>query len=293
MREFELIKVVEELFGKEDLDVPAGTHDAAFLRRGTEFLVFTCDTVNEISDFPKYMKPGEFGKMAVAVTLSDLAASGARPMVFLSSISMKKADEELFRAILGGIKEWCEKFGVKVAGGDIDFSPVLTIAGFAVGAAKRVITRAKAKPGDRLFITAPLGKAQLCLEMLEKGFVRDELPYAEKLYTPEPRIDEGLRIAEFANALTDISDSLSVSAHLISRDSRVKVVLNPDVDLSHLTGYVDKEKALELFLFGGGDYELLFTAEDSDVGIEIGRIEEGSGVFLGKKALEFRGYSHF
>lgn len=294
MKEFELLKIVEELFGKEDLEVPAGKHDSAFLRYGSEYLVFTCDTVNERSDFPRFMKPEEFGKMAVAVTLSDLAGSGAKPLVFLSSISMKNAEEELFRKIMEGIREWADKFGVRVAGGDIDFSPILTIAGFAVGTARKVLTRAGAKPRDKLFITDHLGKAQLCLEMLEKGFKREDLPYAEKLYTPEPRIEEGLNISKFANALTDISDSLSISAHLLSKESRVKVLIEPEkLDLSTLTEFVSKDKALELFLYGGGDYELLFTAEDSDIGIEIGRIEEGHGVFLGSKALEFRGYSHF
>lgn len=294
MKEFELLRIAEELFGGEDLEVPAGRHDSAFMRFGSEFLVFTCDTVNEISDFPKFMEPEEFGKMALAVTLSDLAASGAKPLVFLSSISMKDANKELFRKIVLGIKEWAEKFSVRVAGGDIDFSPVLTISGFAVGSAKKVVTRAGAKPKDRLFLTAPLGKAQLCLEMLERGFSREELPYAEKLYTPEPRVNEGLRLAEFATAMTDISDSLAVSAHLLSRTSGVRVVIEPEkLDLSHLTEFVGEEKALELFLYGGGDYELLFTAEESELGIEIGRVEEGSGVYFGGKAVEFRGYSHF
>ncbi|MCS7130598.1 MAG: thiamine-phosphate kinase [Archaeoglobaceae archaeon] len=294
MREFELLKIVEEIFSKEALDVPAGKHDTAFLRHGSEYLVFTCDTVNELSDFPKFMEPEEFGKMVVGVTLSDLAGSGAKPIVFLSSISMKKADEELFRKIMLGIKEWAERFDIKVAGGDIDFAPILSIAGFAVGSAKKIITRAGAKPGDKLFITAPLGKAQLCLEMLEKGFCREDLPYANKLYTPEPRIKEGLKIAEFANAITDISDSLAISAHLLSKASDVKIVIEPEkIDLSHLTEFVDEEKALELFLYSGGDYELLFTAEESEIGIEIGRIEYGKGVYFGNSKLEFRGYSHF
>ncbi|MCS7144897.1 MAG: thiamine-phosphate kinase [Archaeoglobaceae archaeon] len=294
MKEFELLKIAEELFGREKIEVPAGKHDTAFLRYGAEYLVFTCDTVNELSDFPKFMEPEEFGKMVVGVTLSDLAGSGAKPLVFLNSISMKKADEELFRRIMIGIKEWAERFDIKVAGGDIDFAPILTIAGFAVGSAKKIITRAGAKPGDKLFITSPLGKAQLCLEMLEKGFSREELPYPNKLYMPEPRIKEGLKIAEFANALTDISDSLAISAHLLSNASGVKVVLDLEkLDLSHLTEFTEKDKALDLFLYGGGDYELLFTAESSEIGIEIGKIEKGEGVYIKNSRIEFRGYSHF
>ncbi|MEM0351338.1 MAG: thiamine-phosphate kinase [Archaeoglobaceae archaeon] len=294
MKEFELLKIVEEFFGDEELEVPAGKHDTAFLSYGENYLVFTCDTVNEISDFPKFMKPDEFGKMAVAVTLSDLAGSGARPIVFLSSISLKEADEKLFREIMSGIKEWAEKFGVKVAGGDIDFSPVITISGFAVGEAKRILTRSGAKVGDKVFITDFLGKAQLCLEMIEKGFKREDLPYAEKLYTPIPRVLEGLKIAKFANSLTDISDSLAISAHLMAKASKVKIKLEGEkIDLTHLTDFVGKEKAMELFLYGGGDYELLFTAEESEIGIEIGKVEEGEGVYLDGKKVPFRGFSHF
>lgn len=294
MREFELLEIVEEMFGKESIDVPAGKHDTAFISFCGNYLVLTCDTVNEISDFPRFMKPEEFGKMAVAVTLSDLAGSGAKPIAFLSSISMKSADKEFFRKIMLGIKEWAVKFGVKVAGGDIDFAPFLMIVGFALGSAKKIVTRAGAKPGEKVFITNPLGKAQLCLEMLEKGFKREELPYPEKLYAPEPRIEEGIRIANFASSLTDISDSLAISAHLLAKASNVKIVLKRrGIDLDHLTEFVSEDKALELFLYGGGDYELLFTAEESEFGIEIGKVEKGEGVYLEKERLPFRGYSHF
>lgn len=294
MREFELLRIAEEIFGNEDLDVPAGKHDTAFLRYCNEFLVFTCDTVNEISDFPKFMEPEEFGKMAVAVTLSDLAGSGAKPVVFLNSISLREPDEKLFRRIMLGIKEWASKFGVKVAGGDVDFAPILSIVGFAVGKAERIVTRSGAKPGDKVFVTDALGKAQLCLELLEKGYERKDLPFAENLYTPEPKIVEGLRIAKFANSLTDISDSLAISASLIASASKVKIALEKKrLPLEPLLDFVSEEKAIELSLYGGGDYELLFTAEDSDIGIEIGRVEKGLGVYLDEKEVLFKGYSHF
>ncbi|MFN3383307.1 MAG: thiamine-phosphate kinase [Archaeoglobaceae archaeon] len=294
MREFDLLKIAGDIFGNEELEVPAGKHDAAFLRYCNEFLVFTCDTVNEISDFPKFMEPEEYGKMAVAVTLSDLAGSGAKPIVFLNSISLREPDEMLFRGIMLGIKEWANKFGVKVAGGDIDFAPILTIAGFAVGKAERIVTRSGAKPGDKVFVTETLGKVQLCLELLEKGYERKDLPFAEKLYTPEPRIAEGLRVAKFASSMTDISDSLAISANLLANASKVKISLEKKkLPLEPLLDFVDEDKALELFLYGGGDYELLFTAEESDIGIEIGKVEKGSGVYLGEKEVFFKGYSHF
>ncbi len=293
MKEFDLIRVVADLFADENVEVPATLHDASYVKFNDYYLVFTCDTVNEISDFPKYMLPEEMGHMALAVTLSDLAACGAKPLYFLSSISLKEADLDFFRRILIGIKKLAKKYGVRVIGGDIDFCEFVVIAGFAVGKSDRVVTRYDARIGDRVYVTGLLGKAQLCLEMLNRGYKRDELPYAENLYTPEPKIEEGMRIARFASAMTDISDSLAISLHQIAEQSKVKIVVE-DLPLDHLTEYVSVEEALEMFLYGGGDFELLFTAENSDIGIEIGRVERGRGVFLKNgKRVEFRGFSHF
>lgn len=294
MREFDLLRIVEELLGKEDVPVPAGLHDAAYVEVGGKLLVLTCDTVNEKSDFPPFMEAEEMGHMALAVTLSDIAACGAKPLFFLSSISMRHADDELLKRILHGMKVLAEKYGVKIVGGDIDFSEVLTIAGFAVGEAERVITRSEAKPGQSVYVTDLPGKAQLCLDMLNEGADRSDLPYADSLYTPEPKIREGMRICKYATAMTDISDSLAISAHLLARASGVRIVLD-SINLDHLADYTDR--ALDLFLYGGGDFELLFTADGSDDGIRVGRVEEGSGVFaeVGGRLLsvEFRGYSHF
>lgn len=294
MKEFDLLKIVEEYFAHEEVEVPAGKHDAAYVKIGDRFIVISCDTVNERSDFPPFMKPKEIGYMAVAVTLSDLAACGAKPLYFLSSISLKSADEVLFREILSGMTELASKYNVKIIGGDIDFSEILTIAGFAMGESRRIITRSGAKEGENVYITNPTGKAELCLKLLEEGFRREELPYAESLYTPEPRIEEGMRIAEHASAMTDISDSLAISSYLIAASSNVRIVLD-DIPTHHLENYA--ENPLELALYGGGDFELLFTAKESDEGIRIGRVEKGRGVFADVDGelveIEFRGYSHF
>ena len=89
MKEFDLIRIVSEFFGNEKVEVPATHHDAAYVKLGEKYIVLTCDTVNELSDFPKYMEPEEMGHMALAVTLSDIAACGAKPLYFLNSISIR------------------------------------------------------------------------------------------------------------------------------------------------------------------------------------------------------------
>lgn len=288
-----MIEVVKEIL-KEDIEVPAGYHDAAIAKFGQQFLVMTCDTVSELSDFPKGMKPEEYGHLALAVTLSDIAACGAKPLFFLNSICLKDADVELFRKILIGMKKLAEKYGVKIVGGDIDYGKYIVIAGFAVGLTDKIVTRASAKPGEKVYLTNITGKAELCLKLLEKGFERENLPFEEKLYTPEPRIDEGITASKFASAMTDVSDSLAISLHNMAEN--VKIVVDVDsIDLSELNGY--GEDPVELFLYGGGDYELIFTAKESDIGIEIGKVCEGKGVFAKKRGkvfkVERRGYFHF
>ncbi len=301
--ELRMLEIVEELFGNEDDDLltPPGEHDAAIVKTpNSKYLVLTCDTVNAKSDFPPEMTHEEMGMMAASVTLSDIAASGAEPIYFLSSISMRDADEEMLRRILEGIRSVCSRYGVKVAGGDLDFAEYLTIAGFAVGCSERIVSISGAKAGESVYITAPLGKAQLCLEMLEKGYGRDRLPFASSLYTPQPRIEEGVRIAKIAGAMTDVSDSLAVSLNRISRKSGVRIILDLDkLPLEPLLEYADLEKSLELFLYGGGDFELLFTGDErgNEMGIKIGEVTEGEGVYLRRggrvERIEARGYEHW
>jgi thiamine-monophosphate kinase len=304
MKEFDFIKIASNIFRKkkEEVIAGAGEDDCAVVRVNDKYLLFTADSLHEKTDFPKQMLPLEIGHMALAVNLSDLAGSGAKPEYFLYTISLREGiDEEFFSQILTGIKNLADKYDVGVIGGDIDFADELYISGFAAGFAERFVLQSGARPGDKVWMTDITGKAQLALEMLFSGKERDEVPFIKSLLTPEPRIDEGLKASSYASAMTDISDSLAISLNLIARKSGVKIEILEDLlDLSELTEIVNYNKALELFLYGGGDFELVFTAEeDEDInGMEIGKVEEGEGVKLKRKSggsveVQFRGYSHF
>jgi len=298
MKEFELLKIASEFFRDEDVEVPATMHDAAYVRFGKDFLVLTCDTVNEMCDFPPQMLPEEFGHLALAVTLSDLAACGANPLFFLNSITLRTPDTMLVRRIFRGMKKLAKRIGIKIVGGDIDRSNVLSITGFAVGHTSKIITRSGAKPGEKVYITDVTGKAELSIRELKKGKGRNNIPFPDKVFCPEPRIQEGIAISKIASTLTDISDSLAISLHNISKSSGVAIELDiSKINLDPLEKFVNKQEALNLFLYGGGDYELLFTAKESDIGFEIGEVTRGESVYLNingrKRHIKFLGYSHF
>ena len=297
MREFELINIAKELFRVEREDVIVGIDDdCALVDVGTK-LALTTDCLHEKTDFPKGIKPDEIGHLALAVNLSDLAGCGAKPLFFLYTITLSDYWIKYFEMILKGMKNLADRYGVAVVGGDTDFGDELHISGFAIGKAERFVGRDGAKVGDKICITGLLGKAQLSLEQLMNGLSRDEIAYPDSLFKPEPKVREGLRIAKHANAMTDISDSLAISLHQIAKASGVGIkIYEEKIPLDHLTGFVDYEKALELFLYSGGDYELLFTSKKSEY-IEIGEVVEDEGVWIvrrdgGVEELPFRGYHH-
>ena len=295
MNEFDLIKAANKIFSvsREDVLLAAGEDDCAVVRIGGKNVVLTADVLHEKTDFPKGIRAEEIGHLSLAVNLSDLAAMGAKPLYFVHTITLSEKWVGNFGEIMKGMRKLADKFSVAVVGGDIDFGDELSIAGFAVGIADRFVTQSNAKVGDFVCLTAPLGKAQLSLEQLLDGAERDDIAYPESLFTPEPRIAEGIEIAKHANAMTDISDSLAVSLHLIAEKSGVGIEIKKELlPLDHLTPYVEKEKALELFLYAGGDYELVYTSKRCTHGFVIGKVVKGDGVRIDGKELEFRGYVH-
>jgi len=69
-----LKEVVASVIGRD-----ATLDDCAVLPIGDEYLVATTDMLHESTDFPRGMTEREIGWMGAAVTLSDIAAMGARP----------------------------------------------------------------------------------------------------------------------------------------------------------------------------------------------------------------------
>ncbi|AGK61458.1 thiamine-phosphate kinase [Archaeoglobus sulfaticallidus PM70-1] len=298
MKEFEFIAIARDLFKsrKKEVVYGAGDDDCAVIKLNDRYLVLSSDMLHEQSDFPKIMTPFEIGWMSVAVNFSDLAGSGVKPEYFIFDICLREGIEDSFEEILKGVKALCDRYDAEVVGGDVDFGDELFIVGFALGFSDRVVVQSGAKAGDRVYITGLTGKSQLALEYYLKGYDREEIPFVSSLVMPEPKVKEGLMLTHTANSMTDISDSLAVSLHNIASRSNVCIEIEA-MDLSELLEFVDYDKALELFLYGGGDFELVFTSDsEPEVGIEIGRVREGKGVHILddiKRTVEFRGYSHF
>jgi thiamine-monophosphate kinase len=214
----------------------------------------------------------DLGWRAAAVSLSDLAASGAEPkalVVTLGATGDTRVDDVL------DLYEGIAETGVPVVGGDTTAAPQLVLSVAALGRADRVPGRAGARPGDLLVVTGPLGAAGAAFR--RRSFVR-----------PPLRLEEGRELARAAHAMLDVSDGLAVDGGHLARRSGCRVV----VELERVP-LADGARVDDLGF--GEDYELLAAVEDPGRFSVIGRCEEGDGVelLLRGEPRELGGWEHF
>jgi thiamine-monophosphate kinase len=227
--------------------------------------------------------------MSAAVTLSDIAAMGARPILILLAVGLDRG--ERIREILLGARACCDSCGAVLAGGDLDAHQELTIVSSGIGFSRggKVIRRRGAVPGDLICITGPLGRAQAALEGISR--------YERNLLEPVPRISEGERLASAGiSSMMDISDGLALSLYDLLDANEYGYSIDSTL-LPHLEG-VPPEKSREYSLFGGGDFELLFTCPPENFPVPgldcyiIGRVIRDHAVLVDGKVIPERGYQH-
>jgi thiamine-monophosphate kinase len=200
-----------------------------------------------------------------------------------------------------GIGEAAEIADAPVIGGDLSFSPQLTLTFTVLGTAKDPVFRSGARAGDTVYVTGRLGGPAAALRELLAGR-EPQLHHRERFVHPVPRIREGMWLADHGiTSAIDISDGLSSDIrHLAAASScamRIDLGLLPLVE-----GVAPAEAAAS-----GEEYELAVTAGDLDIAAfekefacgltRIGIVEKGeSGVrffFDGEPVEVHSGYLHF
>lgn len=101
----------------------------------------------------------DIGKLAVLITLNDIATTGAEPVGILLTVLLPPDIEELqIRKMIRQIDSECERFHVQVMGGHTEVTRVVTqplISVTGVGKAKKgaMLSTGGAKAGDDIVIT--------------------------------------------------------------------------------------------------------------------------------------------
>jgi selenide,water dikinase len=134
----------------------ASSDDAAVYRLGPDqAVVATVDYITPVVDDPYH-----FGMVAAANALSDIYAMGARPLFALNLVGFpRKLPLTLLERILEGGAAKVAEAGISIIGGHSidDPEPKYGLVALGLVHPDQVIRNGGARPGDRLFLTKPLG----------------------------------------------------------------------------------------------------------------------------------------
>ncbi len=331
--EFGVIERLTQAFKPGDLRVLRGVgDDAAVVELRDELVqVITTDLLAEGVHFDRLFMPlRHLGYKAAIVNFSDVYAMNARPdfMTVSMAVSTHYSVEQL-EEIYDGIKRACDEHEVNLVGGDTSASRaglMISVTALGTGHRDRISYRSGCAPRDIICVSGDLGGAIAGLMVLnrEKRVYLDNPSIQpdlagheyviERQLRPRARRDVVLALEQqgvVPTSMIDISDGLASELTHLSRASQ-----------QHLQIYQEKipvdyqtQQVAELFgqtgttyaLYGGEDYELLFTLRQDDfkrlegqswvipIGYSTG---EGEGVDLvladnSVVPVQPMGYNHF
>lgn len=314
MGEFGLIERVRRWLGPGSVPLGIGD-DAAVLDVGGGVSLAACvDTLVEGDHFRlDWSSPSDVGFKAVAVNVSDLAATGSEPRWLLVSLGTPPSiEEDALRGLYGGLAEGCGAFGAELVGGDTVRSSELVVTVCALGSLDGApLTRSGARPGDVLAVTGPLGRAaagvNLLLSQNPRGLDPDAaLACMDAHRRPRPRLREGLALRRAgARACIDLSDGLLSDVERLCEASGVGVELDADrIPIADEVRSVASSRgwdAERIALAGGEDFELLVVVPEGfeAPGVElmpVGRVvDEGRWMLRAgtREPVPEGGWDHF
>jgi thiamine-monophosphate kinase len=222
-------------------------------------LVIAADAMVQGVHFLPSDPPDLIARKLLRTNLSDLAAMGATPLGYLTTISVPRdTPDDWFAGFAAGLAQDQAEFGLNVLGGDCTSTPgpislSLTILGHV--APGHAVLRSGAQVGDGIWVSGTIGDGALGL-LAARGEVVDESGYlADRYHLPRPRM--GLARHDLVRACMDVSDGLVQDLGHLCRASGVGAeIWVASVPLSEPARQLNQP---ELCLTGGDDYELLMA----------------------------------
>ncbi|MES2746018.1 MAG: thiamine-phosphate kinase [Bdellovibrionota bacterium] len=269
--------------------------DAAVLKPTVrETLVCTDMLMDGVHFLVKEALPSAIGHKALAVNLSDIAAMGGRALSAYVSLAIPKdlTGEIFIQSFYQGLTDLARSFDVAIAGGDTNIwkGPlVVNVTVLGESHARGPVLRSGAKPGDKVFVTGPLGGS---------------LSGHHLTFTPRLRESRELLDHYTIHSMMDVSDGLAKDLREITRQSGVKIILDKSsIPIQpHIATHKD---SLQKAMTDGEDFELCFTLSSEEAErlkrdskfsycTEIGLVTEGEDLYFSgeKTAISWQGYQH-
>jgi thiamine-monophosphate kinase len=288
MTELALVERIRKMAGRSPgirlggVQLGIGDDCAIYRPKPGEELLFTTDQFIEGVHFRPDLPAAAIGERALARSLSDIAAMGGEPRFCLVSLATSaQENDNWILAFFTGLLALARKTGTVLAGGDLARDPKVhgnvRVDVMVCGSVPRgqALRRDGARPGDALWVSGRLGR-----------------PWDRRI---RARLDLARALRGRASACIDISDGLALDLH------RVCVASGVAAELDHVP--VARGSTLDRALYGGDDYELLFTLSGEAMGprgvirgtTRIGRIVRGRAgtLSLNGQPLKPKGHDHF
>ena len=296
--------------GKDPFD-----DDVMWVRNSSGKLVISkIDMLVTSTDVPEGMSTAQIAKKAVVSCISDFAAKGLKPSFCLVSLGLPKrlANAEFISDLAAGFAAAQKEYNVKILGGDVNetkFDGVIDCAG--VGFADRIVLRRGARKGDLIGVSGRFGYQAAGLLIL-KGKARSETKSFRRkairsVFNPKARLGFGISVPRYISSSIDSSDGLAISLHHLAEASGVNFELDyltTDYQLDRFAS-INGIDVNDLILFGGEEYELVFTFPPKYRGrlskegmITIGKVVETKArskprVLYRLKPVPKKGWIHF
>ncbi len=264
-----------------------GDDAAAFRVPDGEVILLTADMMVERVHFLRNKTTGfDLGYKSLAVNLSDIAAMGGTAREAFVSIAIPEdCPLEFLDDLYEGMRALAQSYEVNILGGDTTGSRADLVINISVTGSipeNEMLLRSGAKPGDRIFVTGPLGDSRAGLHLILNDIEADS-PQFQALVNahqkPEPHLREGRFLAQTGtvHAAIDLSDGLSSDLRHILKASSVGAHLYEDrLPISDsLNSFCDRFgfSSADYAVSGGEDYVLLGT-------VSADRVKETAQAFL-------------
>jgi thiamine-monophosphate kinase len=248
--------------------------DAAAWQSGDRIQLATTDTLVQDVHFDlDAISWEELGWKALAVNLSDIAAMGGIPRYALLSLSLPgELDVEDISRFIDGMMRLADKFKVAIVGGNVTAATNVVVTVTIIGSSESgdLLKRSTAFPGQQVAVTGFLGSSAAGLEMT-KGRAFPDAQASDILrkahFSPMPRVREGqILIEQGIRTAIDVSDGLAADLGHICEASGVGAEIRLEQLPIHPLVRANFPNHRDLALFGGEDYELLFTGDEAAIG---------------------------
>ena len=331
--EDDILAIVSRYFPEEHPSLLLGRGDDCAVLRGGGPMAVTTDIFAEDAHFRRrYFTPFDIGWKALAVNVSDVGSSGAKPEGFSIGLTLSgQEDTAWLEGFCEGMKALSDRFDLAISGGDLARSPLLNICVTAWGELPvdlpTGLRRGMARDGDIVFLAGSIGLARLGLTVLEGTETSEDAEQTKAAWPcacaqhlrPMPLAEEGQALAAFAMehrlqdriSLMDLSDGLARDLPRLLDCRRTglgaDITLSPDALHPELNQYAAKNglDAAAFAFEGGEDYALLGTCPAS-AWLELSRVLAGfsvpsamlgivqeGGITLNGQSPASAGFDHF